>query len=139
MLLQVASSINEDTTQPLRVPVLTIRFLHLLGRQCDHSTKPLGRFLLLIPHSRLVDEIGRLLLPSEFWESRAERERLQRLKEEAVANQEWERAAAIRDQGYSLLDRLRQMSEGNTIDVQPDHILQAIANLGFDGEIDLTG
>jgi hypothetical protein len=45
---------------------------------------------------------------------------------------------AIRNEGYSLLDRLRQMSQGNTIDVQSDHILRAIANLGFNESIDLT-
>jgi len=138
MLLRVASSINEDTTLPLRVPVLTISFLRRLGSQCDHSTKPLGRFLLLVPCSRLVDEISRILLPREFQELRAELERLQVLKEEAVANQEWQRAGALRDQTDALKDRLRQLGEGNAIDVQPNHVLQAIGNLGFNEAIDLT-
>jgi hypothetical protein len=139
MLLRVASSINEDTTLPLRVSVLTVSFLQRLSRQCDHSTKPLGRFLLLIPCSRMVDEIIRIVLPGEFQELRAESERLQVLKEEAVANQEWQRAAALRDQTDSLKSRLRQIGQGNAIDVQPEHVLQAIANLGFNDALDLTG
>jgi hypothetical protein len=139
MLLRVASSINEDTTLPLRVPDLTISFLRRLCSQCDHSTKPLGRFLLLVPCSRLVDEIIRILLPKELQDLRAELERLQVTKEEAVANQEWQRAAALRDQADLLKDRLRQMGQVNAIDVQPDHVVQAIANLGFNEAIDLTG
>jgi hypothetical protein len=136
MLLRVASSINEDTTLPLRVPVLTISFLRRLGSQCDHSTKPLGRFLLLVPCSRLVDELARILLPGEFQELRAELKRLQVLKEDAIANEEWQQAVALRDQTDSLKDRLFQVEE---IEVQPDHIVQAISNLGFNDAIDLTG
>jgi hypothetical protein len=139
MLLQVASSISEDTTLPLRVPDLTISFLRRLGSQCDHSTKPLGRFLLLVRCSRLVDEIIRILLPKEFQDLRAELERLQMTKEEAVANQEWQRAVALRDQTDLLRDQLRQMGQLNALDVQPEHVVQAIANLGFNEAIDLTG
>lgn len=138
MLLRVASSINEDTTLPLRVPILTVGFLRRLGRQCDHSTKPLGRFLLLVTCSRLVDEIIRILLPREIQKLRAELERLQMAKEEAVVNQEWQQAVALRDQSHLLKDRLRQMGQVNAIDVQPEHVVQAIGRLGFNEVIDLT-
>jgi hypothetical protein len=138
-LLRVASTINEDATLPLRVPVLTISFLRRLSSLCDHSAKPLGRFLLQVRCSHLVDEIIRILLPREFQELRAELERLQVKKEESVANQEWPRAIALRDQTDLLKNRLCQMGQANAIDVQPDHIVQAIANLGFNEAIDLTG
>src|SRR4051812_33047138 len=106
MLLRVASSINEDATFPLRVPIATISFLHSLGSQCNHSAKPLGRFLLLISCSRLSEEIFRILLPHEIQELRAELERLRIAKESAVANQEWHLAITLRDQQASLKDRL---------------------------------
>src|SRR5271168_5412290 len=66
MLLRVATSINEDPCLPVRVPDSTIAFLHRLGEHCDHSTKPLGRFLALFSRSQLGDEIIRSLLPAEF-------------------------------------------------------------------------
>jgi hypothetical protein len=138
MLLRLASSLNDDATLPLRVTVATSEFLHRLGRQCDHSTKPLGRFLLLVSRSRLSDEIVRILLPREFQELHAELERLQIAKEVAVANQEWDRAVALRDQGVVLKDRLRQLGPDTAIEVQPEHVLQAIANLGFNEAVDLN-
>lgn len=138
MLLQVASSINKDTMLPLHVPVATIYFLRRLGSRCDHSTKPLGRFLLLVPSSGLVDEIIRILLPEEFHELRAELKHLQLTKEQAIANQQRQRARILRDQTNELKDRLQRMGQGDTIDVQPGHVLQAIANLGFNDAIDLT-
>ena len=138
-LLRAASLIIEDSTLPLRVPIATNDFLHRLGRQCDHSTKPLGRFLLLVSSSRLSEEIIRILLPREFQELRTETQRLQLEKQDAFANQEWHRAATLRDQTDLLKDQLRQMGRDVVIEVQPDHVLQAIANLGFNETIDLSG
>lgn len=139
MLLRVASSINDDAFIPLRVPAPTIAFLHRLGKQCDHSTKPLGRFLLLVPCSQLVNQIIRSMLPGEFQELRAELECLHQAKEDAVAKQEWKQAAVLRDQMDSLKDRLRQMCQDVVIDIQPDHVLGAISNLGFDQTVELAG
>src|SRR5579872_4061627 len=97
MLLQVASSINDDTSLPLRVPDSTINFLHELGKQCNHSTKPLGRFLLTVRCSQLADQVIRLVLPEEFFKLRMELQDVQCTKEEAVAQYDWKRAAALRD------------------------------------------
>jgi hypothetical protein len=139
MLLRVASSINGDSSSPLRVPTPTIDFLRRLGEQCDHSTKPLGRFLLGVPTARLTAEIVRGLLPKDFHELRSELEELERAKEGAVAQGEWQQAAGLRDQSDALKARLREMYQGVVVDVHPEHILQALANLGFDQAIDLTG
>ncbi len=138
MLLRVASAINEDATLPLHVPARTVNFLHQLGSHCDYSTKPLGWFLLLVRWSSLVDELVSILLPKEFRELRAELERLQLSKEDAVANQEWQRAITLRDQSHLLKDRLLRLGQGKATEVQPEHVVQAIANLGYKEAIDLT-
>jgi len=76
----------------------------------------------------------RILLPAEYNAIRVELERQQREKEDAVANQEWERAVELRDETDALKAKLRQAPQ-ETIDLQPNHILQALANLGFDEPI----
>jgi hypothetical protein len=134
MLLRVASSINDDELVPLHVPPATFLFLHRLGRQCDDSAKPLGRFLVSIHSRQLAEEIVRNVLPPEYSTLRDELDRCQHEKEIAVANQEWERAAALRDETDSLKDRLRQRAH-DIIDVQPDHVLEAISKLGFNQPI----
>ncbi|MEX0710842.1 MAG: hypothetical protein WD278_00745 [Pirellulales bacterium] len=130
-LLGIASSINNDASIPLRVPEATTGFLHRLGKQCDHSTKPLGRFLLLVPTSQLVDQIIHTVLPADFNAIRDELERLQYEKEHAVANQDWEHAVVLRDRADPLKDRLRQLCR-DALEVKPDHVLLAIRNLGFE-------
>ncbi len=139
MLIEAASAINDDDLLPLRVPASTFAFLYRLGKQCDHSTKPLARFLLRVHRSQLVEEIIRGLLPAEHSSAlgalRAELEPLQREKEEAVANQDWEHARAVRDKTEPLKDRIRQKCKEAFIPVQPDDRLQAISRLGFDQPI----
>jgi hypothetical protein len=134
MLLECASSINSDPLIPLHVPPATVAFLHHLGNQCDHSTKPLGRFLAPVSRSQLAEAIIKVALPSEVTAMRAEAERLQRKKEEAIACQEWESARALRDKQYLLEAQLRELAK-NTIDVQPCHITKALSDLGFDKPI----
>ena len=90
-----------------------------------------------MPSSHLVEEIIRILLPKELQEVRAEIERLQVLKENAVANQEWEQAVALRDEADALKKRLHLMGQDNAIHVQSDHVVQAIVNLGFNETINL--
>jgi hypothetical protein len=138
-LLRVASSINDDALLPLRVPAPTIAFLHLLGKQCEHSTKPLGSFLLRVQSSQLADEIIRIVSPAELQTLRAEIKCLERAQEKVAADQEWNQAADLRDQVRPLKDRLRLKCQNVVIDVQPDHILRAIASLGFDQLMDLAG
>ncbi|HUE69459.1 MAG TPA: hypothetical protein VMP01_01110 [Pirellulaceae bacterium] len=130
-LLNAASRLNDDPLTPLHVPPLTIAFLHKLGRHCDHSSKPLGRFLLRIGLQQLIDQIARALLPPKYWELDTEIDRLNQKKELACIEQDWARACQARDQANALKDRLRQMAE-NVIDVQPDHFVRALSDLGFD-------
>ena len=118
----------------LQVPAPLFLFLHCLARHCDRSAKPLGKFLARISASQLADEIVRDLLPAEFSEVRSELERLQAEKEAAVANAEFQHAAALRDQ-TDLLKRRVQQACPNAIDIQPDHFVQAIARLGYDQPI----
>ncbi len=134
MLLQCAASINDDPLIPLRVAPPTLAFLQRLGEQCDDSTKPLGRFLLLVRPAQLVDEILGRLLPAELKRILAEIEELECQKEKAVADQEWDQAMVLRDQQRLLKDRLPQVGQ-NVIDVQPDDVLQAIYSLRYDQPI----
>ena len=134
MLLQAASTIQDCDLARLHVPVATFLFLHRLARHCDHSAKPLGEFLALISASQLADEIIRGFLPAEFDDVRTELERLQGEKEAAIANQDWERARTLLDHAGSLKERVREAGP-DAIEIQPDHILQAIARLGYDQPI----
>ena len=131
MLLDAASRLNDYPLRPLHVPPLTIAFLHKLGHQCDHWSKPLGLFLLRIHSQQLTDQIARALLPSEYWELNTAIDRLDQEKELACIDQDWTRACQARDQANALKDRLRQMAK-DVIDVQPDHIVRALKDLGFD-------
>ena len=66
MLLRAASRLQDNELLPLQVPAPTIGFLYRLAKQCDHSAKPLGRFLALISASQLAEEIVRVLVCDEF-------------------------------------------------------------------------
>ncbi len=131
MLLRAASKIQDDDLLQLQVPASMFLFLHQLGKQCDHSTKPLGRFLTSISSEQLADEITRDLLPAEFKYARNELERLQYAREVAIVNQDWEHAVALRDQAVLLKDRVRQACP-DAIEIRPENILQAVARLGYD-------
>lgn len=134
MLLRFASLINDDTSIPLHLPPETIVFLHRLGTQCDHSIKPLGRFLLLVRASDLVDAVVRILMPAEFCDLRNELGRTQREKEGAVASEEWERARALKAKTDAINDQLLRFRAENR-EVQPAHVLKALENLGYDQPI----
>jgi hypothetical protein len=133
-LLRCASSIHEDAFIPASVPVETFAFLHKLGTRCDHSEKPLGRFLLLVRASQLKDAVLQIVLPSGYHKLREELEGRQREKEEAVANEEYARARELRDATDAIKSRMSQFPTSIT-EIKPDHVLQAIANLGFDEPI----
>ena len=113
MLLRFASLINDDASIPLHLPPETIIFLHRLGTECDHSIKPLGRFLLLMRASDLVDEVVRILMPAEFCDLRNELERAQRQMEGAVASEEWERALALKARKDAIKDQLLRFPAEN--------------------------
>ena len=95
MLLRAASRIQDYDLLRLQVPVPTFLFLHRLAKQCDHSAKPLGRFLALISASQLAEEVIRSLLPAEYEDIRAKMERLQCEKEVAIGHQDWEHARRV--------------------------------------------
>ncbi len=134
MLFRCAHSLHEDALIPASFPVETFQFLHRLRRQCDHSSKPLGRFLLLISQTQFEDAILRVVLSSDYNELRNELEERQREKVDAAANEDFDLAITLRDATDAIKLRLSRFAT-STIEIQPDHVLQAIADLGFDESI----
>ena len=134
MLLRFASSINQDDLIPLYVPETTIAFLRRLGQQCDHSSKPLGRFLLGIRSTQLADAVIAIVLPQEFNDLRVKIDHVQREKENAVASMQWESAKELKRQGNLLKDLIHERWPKST-ELEPAHITRAISHLGFQDPI----
>ena len=116
----------------LMVAVMTIAWLHRLNRASCHQGHPLHWFLLGIVDDDLVDTLLHVVLPPE---AIAARERLQRLwdeQSEATQNQEFLRAAALRDEIVTLRDELRSACP-QAIEIQPRQVMEAFRRLGYAG------
>ncbi len=87
----------------------------------------------LKPYS-LRDGILQLLLNNEARRLLTQHEELERLKENAVAEQQFELAARQRDAQCELLAQLNRLVPSPTA-VLPIHILNVIRDLGFDGPL----
>ncbi len=79
------------------------------------------------------------LFPTEFSAIREELDRCNHEKKDAVINQNFERAAAILKetvalQRAALKPKLLEMGKESVV-IEPDHILIALADLGYDGPI----
>jgi len=133
-LLRFASLVNDDASIPSHLPSETTDFLHRLGTECDHSVKPLGRFLLLMRASDLVDEVMRILTPAKFCELRKELERTRCEMEGAVASEAWERVPALKAKTDGVREQLLRFRPENR-EVRPAHVLKVLENLGYDQPI----
>ncbi len=94
-LLQAASAIQEDPTIPATVPAETFAFLHRLGTHGDHSSKPLGQFLLTTLPSQFTDSLLRVILPNDYHELRDELEERQRGPHHELRLQTVQRSSGI--------------------------------------------
>ncbi len=134
MLLDCATSLNNDDSMPVRVPATTFAFLHQLGQECDNIEKPLARFLDRVTKSQLTESILVSVLPHEYRAIRDELDRIQLEMEECVANHDFEGAATFLKQQKVLKQKLIE-STGGPVAVETDHIRQALADLGYDRAI----
>lgn len=131
-LLRAVTCIHKERFVAVRFPVMTIAWLHRLNRASSHQGHPLHWFLLGIVDDDLVDTLLHVVLPPE---AIAARERLQRLwdeQSEATHDQEFLRAAALRDEIVTLRDELRRVCP-RAIEIQPGQVMEAFRRMGYAG------
>ncbi len=131
MLIDCASSLNDDDSLPVRVPAPTFAYLHWLAQECTNRDKPLARFLHNLLPSALADAILRAVLPQDCHKIRAELDRLQHEKEQCVQKRDFDSAAASLKRQNVLRGELLELV-GEPVIIEPEHIRKALAQLGYD-------
>ncbi len=122
------------THAPVSVPAYTIYFASTMTDRVPSDGSSLFLFLSSLKLHSLRDGILRLLLNNEARRLLTQHDELARLKENAVAEQQFELAARKRDAQCVLLAQLNRLLP-SPAEVHPIHILNVIRNLGFDGPL----
>ncbi len=134
VLFGCITSLHDDDLLPVTVPAPTREFVHRLAKQCDHSSKPLAKFLVGITASQLTDSVLRIVAGQQYHSICREYELLGQPLSDAVAECEWGRCVSIRTEREKLKSQLRQLSQ-DPWELRPGDIVRALAKLGFDGYI----
>lgn len=131
--LDIAERVNKDSCIPASVPVGTIAFLHHLNNTCGGSDHPLYRFLVSeCVRDSFVDQVVASVVLPDAVGMLQEIDSIQQSIENAVAAQDFPLAKKLLDQRRSLEVQLREQRQ---VEISPEHIIDAIRRLGYDGEI----
>ena len=122
------------TEAPIAVPEVTRRFVRALANTASTDGRSLFQFVLRQRLDTLRDGAIRLLLDSDISSLFVECNSLGMNKENAIADQNFELAARLRDRQYAVRAKLRQKVP-EPIALLPVHVVQVFRNLGFDGPI----
>jgi hypothetical protein len=122
------------THAPLAVPDSTRDFVCSMTDTVSSDGKPLYKFLVELPLYSLRDAIICLLLGEHIRLLLVEHETLAIQKENACAERQYELAARKRDAQQALMVKLHHLVP-TPIAILPEHIIQLIRVLGFDGAL----
>ncbi len=120
------------TQAPLTMPDRTANFVRTIEDTISSDGQPLFKLLLAQPLYSLRDGMIRLLLNAEAMTLLMQHEQLGIQKENAVAEQQFDLAAQKRDEQYEIMAKLHHLGS-ISIAILPEHIIQLIRDLGFDG------
>jgi len=129
-ILDCVSRLENDRVLPLVIPDETIAFLKILGNHCDSALKPLGQFFLGIGISELEEALIGVAMPDEVLKHRTAIEKIEIEKGAACINHKFDLVAKLRDDQKEIMQRIRH-ALGGDVKITPDHVKQAIANLGY--------
>ena len=122
------------TQAPLTVPDRTANFVRAIEDTISSDGQLLHKLLLEQPLYSLRDGMIRLLLNAEAMTLLTQHEQFGILKENAVAGQQFDLAAQKRDEQYAIMAKLHQLVS-ISIAILPEHVIQLIRGLGFDGAL----
>lgn len=132
--VRLAAKLDADEVIPVHVPAPTIIFLRQIAAASGEPGNDELVTFLFDHFWSLEGELLRGLLPQQYHDLCTELETMQRLKEQAVVIQDWETA---RNLVVTTNELKRQMAQSVPwpVHLQPSHIIQAFAALGFDGTL----
>lgn len=133
-LLNAASGLHDDEHLPISAAPETFLAIHQLINQCT-DTHPLHRFLVCDSDPwKLRDALIALLLPESSVAALGRIPSLRDLQYAAIASQDFQRAADIRDEIHAIWAEVPNQS-GGTVSLAIEHVLTAIRNLGYTGPL----
>lgn len=125
-----------STEAPIEIAEETRQFVRALANTTFADGHSLFEFILRQRLDTLRDGAIRLLLNSEAAALFAECNSLAQQKENAIASQDFELAAYLRDSQYAVRAKLAQ-EVPEPILLLPEHVIQLFQNLGFDGPVQI--
>ena len=131
-ILEAVTWLHESDSVPVYVSAATFGQVHQLSER--QAEKGSGLSLALM-ECDLQLELMKAVFPSDVMDpdvmdQRAQQEALIRQKEDAIANQQFEEAVAIRDHQIALMSSMNQ--SGESVELEFRHIASVLTKLGFD-------
>lgn len=122
------------TPAPLVVADRTKSFLNSLPNSTNGDGTTLAEFVANLPLHTIRDTTIEHMLSSDVLDVIGERDRLARLKEDAVAEQDFIVAKQFLDQEKEVLAEVKRLVPDPVL-IEPAHIVTLLQALGFDGEL----
>lgn len=137
-LLRALAKLETRSLLPINIASETKRYAESLLPMCNTPEKPLFNILTEGSHGRLDDALLHSAVPSgrlaPLIRLRDEYESLQLQKEAACHDQDYERAKQCRTKQGDVLSEIARL-EPKSIDLTPQHLINAIRLLGYSGDL----